>query len=234
MEHFTTAKDRFREVRKKLLMANLYGYVIGILAVALAFIVLREEPSDGTIFTLIIMIPASGVSLYYNLKREKRTYESFRLTITEDAVIREQANTPTITIPRNRITEIFRTGSGIICIVGDSKINAIGVPLQIENREELERTLSEIRPIVTKSPWTPTVILQLIGLAVVIVGCPIGLLTEDRIIITVSGIGFCAFFVLGFVLIHRSKHFDRRMKRLSYLTIIPLLGILSYVVMQWI
>lgn len=234
MQHFTTAKDRFREVRKKLLMANLYGYVIGTLLVAVGHIILREEPSDSLISTLIIMIPVSGVSLYYNLKRQKRTYESFRLTITEDAVIREQADTPTITIPRNRINEIFRTGSGIICIVGESKLNAIGVPLQIENREELERKLSEIRPIVTKSPWTSTVILQLIGIAVVIAGCPIGLLTDDRPTITVSGFGLCAFLVVGFILIHRSKHFDRRMKRMSYLTIIPLLGVLSYVIMQWV
>lgn len=234
MQHFTTAKDRFREVRKKLLMANLYGYVIGTLFVAVGHIILREEPSDGLIFSLIVMIPASGVSLYYNIKRQKRTYESFRLTITEDAVIREQADTPTITIPRNRINEISRTGSGIICIVGDSKMNAIGVPLQIANRRELERTLSEIRPIITKSPWASTVILQLIGIAVVIVGCPIGLLTEDRLTITISGIGLCAFLVVGFVLIHRSKHFDRRMKRMSYLTIIPVLAILSYVITQWI
>lgn len=90
-------------------------------------------------------------------------FESFQLTITEDAVIREQLYTPTITIPRNRINEIFRTGAGVICIVGDSKLNAIGVPAQIENRDGLEHALAEIKPIVSKSQWTPKVLLQLVA-----------------------------------------------------------------------
>ena len=234
MIQFTTRKDGFRELRNKLLIGMISASLIGVLSVLLLLSTPIVQVDDSLVFTLVLMIPLMGFSTWRDMRRQKRTFESYRLTITENALIREQLNTPSITISRNRVKEIFRTASGVICIVGDSKLNAIGVPAQIENREELERILSAIRPIVSKSQWTPKTVLQLAAVFAVIVGCPIGLLTEDRVIITVSGIVLCAFLVYGFVLIRRSNHFDNRMKRMSYITFIPVLAILSYVVAEWV
>jgi hypothetical protein len=50
---------------------------------------------------------------------------------------------------------------------------------------------------------------------------------------TISGIAICSFLVYGFILIQRSQNFDRRMKRLSYFTLIPFLAILANVILQW-
>lgn len=234
MVQFTTRKDSFGEVRKRLLTAHILGLSLGAVLVLSLFLTSTVQPDDSLVFTLALLIPCFVFASWHTIRRQKRMFESYRLTITEDAVIREQVNTPSITIPRSKVKEIFRTASGVICIVGDSQLNVIGVPAQIENREELERMLSEIRPVLSKSPWTPKLVLQLAGMSAIIVGCPIGLVSDDRLIITISGIVLCAFLVFGFILIHRSNNFNNRMKRLSYMTLIPVLAILSYVVAEWV
>lgn len=214
-------------------MSMISGYLISASVVFLLLPLLDDGPNDSLIFTLVLLIPVFGFTGWQNIKRQKRMFESFQLTITEDAVIPEQLYTPTITIPRNRINEIFRTGAGVICIVGDSKLNAIGVPAQIENRDALEQALSEISPIVSKSQWTPKVLLQLVAVLAIIIGCPIGLLVGDRLVMTISGVLLCAFLVLGFILIRRSKNFDSRMRRMSYVVFFPVVAILYYVMLSW-
>lgn len=234
MQQFTTRRNGYREVRNKLLIAIIPVPVI-VICLLIYFAVTSGTDADNSwLFTLVLFTPVMCYSTYQTLKRQKRMFESFRLTITEDAFIREQHNTPTITIPKSSIREITRTPGGILCIFGESKLNAIGIPAQIENADDLERALSEIKPVIIKSNWTPQVFLQLGVLLLVMAGSSLGLLSEDRIIVTISGVALCAFLVYGFILIHRSKNIDNRMKRMRYIGIIPVLSILGWMALQWL
>jgi hypothetical protein len=49
-----------------------------------------------------------------------------------------------------------------------------------------------------------------------------------------NAIAVCTLLAWGFVVIQLSKNVDRRLKRMSYITIIPFLAILANVVLQWI
>jgi len=233
MHQFITKKDGFREVRNKLIVAMISVYVFLILIGLYLVATSKEEADNSWVFSMILLTLVLGFTTYRNIKKQNRMFESFRLTITEDALIREQFNTPTITIPKDSVREITRTPSGIYRIIGNSKLNAIGIPAQIENRDELDHALSRIRPVITKSNWTPLVFLQLAAILSLLIGGCLGLLSEDRTIMTISGIAICSFLVYGFILIQRSQNFDRRMKRLSYLTIFPLLAIMAMVILQW-
>ena len=161
-------------------------------------------------------------------------YESFRLTITQDEVIREQFNTPNITIPRNSVKEIIKVKNGVIAIIGESKLNAIVVPAQVEQPEELERLLSEITPITVKTvtPWPQKLMLpaMLTGMLLLFGG----LTAENILLFSVSGLGVLALLIAGFIVIQRGKNFDRRMKRTSYIILVPFLSILAMIIMKWL
>lgn len=234
MQQFTTRQNSFGELRKKLLTVTVFAHVIGVFIFLYFVNTYKEEADKSWVLTLMLMTLVLCFTTYKNMKRQKQRFETFCLTITEDAVVCEQLNTPTITLPKNTIREITRTPGGIFFVIGESKLNAIGIPAQIENPDELERALSKIKQVIIKSQWTPLVFLQLATLLFVMGGGSLGILSEDRIISTISGVAICGFLVYSFVFIHRSKNFDRRMKRMGYITIIPFLSILGYVVFQWL
>jgi hypothetical protein len=236
MQQFTTTKDGFKEIRKKLLILFIITEVVIVLigVYIVPNIFSDSGPDSSLIFTLIMTMAVAAFSHYTSVKRQRKMFESFRLTITNDSVIRETINMPTISIPKHSVREIFRTANGTICIVGESKLNGIVVPPQIENREELVRVLSEIKPITIKTSQSWSQYAQGAGIILVVGLCALGLLNDNRIISSISAVGICAFLITGVVLAHRSKNIDRRMKRLSYMTIIPVLAILSYAIIKWL
>ena len=160
-------------------------------------------------------------------------FETFRLTITEDKLIREQHNTPDITIARQDVKEIIKTHNGAFGITGGSKLNGIMVPAYINDAEELERLLSEIRPIngKTSHPLRDKLLIVLAIAGMILITW--GLLNENKYIFTIAGLATCALLIVGLLLINKSKNFDRALKRFSYMAVIPLLSILAAIVAKW-
>src|SRR5687768_15679728 len=154
MRHFTTIKDRFHEVRKKILIAIISVYGVAVFIVLFIFSSSKTEIDNSWIFTLMLIAPVLAFTTYRNIKRQKKIFETYRLSITDDAVIREQDNTPTITISKNTIKKIIRTTAGMYCVIGESQFNAIVIPAQIEDRDDLHQVLSEIMPITAKKSGT--------------------------------------------------------------------------------
>jgi hypothetical protein len=108
MHHFTTTKDRFHEVRKKVLIAIISVYAIVIFIVLYLVNPSTTEAGFSGVYSLIFITPMIAFTTYRNLKRQQKMFETYRLTITDDAVIREQDNTPAITMPENSIKKIIR------------------------------------------------------------------------------------------------------------------------------
>ena len=236
MQQFTTKKNGFRALRKKLLISLIISYGLGVVVMVLFSTTNTpgEQDDNSLLIKLMIVALVFAFSTYSTLKRQKKMFESYRLTITDDSVIREQHNTPTITIPKNTINEITRTAAGMYCIVGESKLNAIVIPAQIEDPDDLERLLAEIKPITMKASGRLLQYFQITMIVLIFAVICMGLLSESRIILTLSGTAMCALLIWGFVIIRHSRNTDRRMKRLSYLTVIPFLAILANVIIQWL
>jgi hypothetical protein len=235
MHTFTTRKDGFKEVRNQAIgpLISIYGVFLICMAYFILTDVTNTEGHLSLLLTLALVIPLLIISGVSAIRRQKKLFESFRLIITEDSISREQINTPTITLHKDRVREIRKLSNGTICIIGDSKLNVIGVPKQIERGEELERLLSEIKPLTTKNHGAGRAYLQ-VFLALLCLGLAgAGMASEDEILSSFSAIVICAMLIVSFVVIQLSKNADKRMKRLSYFTIIPLIVITYYVVMGW-
>ena len=95
---------------------------------------------------LVLIVP----SFLKTLKRQKEQFESYRLTIEGNTLVREQHNTPTIHLSFLDVREIVKIGNGSFVIQGLNKGDCIQVPVQIEDYNEVESSLNSIMPVTTK------------------------------------------------------------------------------------
>jgi len=159
---------------------------------------------------------------------------TYKLIITEDSITREMLNTPTISIPIAGVKEIIKSANGAYTILGDSKINAIGISTEIEHKEELEQLLSAIKPLTVKTstPWHQTYQLPIafVVLALMFASFYVG----NLYVSTLCGVLFSSFMIYSFIVLQKSKNIDIRAKRLSYFILIPLLSVIGAVIMKWV
>lgn len=210
--------------------------IIAIVLLITALIHYRSGGSPDSVDTLpYIVIGVTimlSVSVWNSMRRQKKIFESFRLTVSDDALIREQLYTSTITIEKQHVRQIVRLSTGQFLIDGGSRLNSITVPSQIDNADELARILSGITPIseIKAKSWTPylTVISALAGMLLIFAGFT----AENVIISTVSGIALSMVMLCGFIVIQKSRNVEKRLKRMSYFFLIPFISILSATIIK--
>lgn len=157
MDQFQTRENGFREIRKALLLKVI---PIAIISATVGIIISQfysnSAQSELNILPFIIPIIASALIIGINraLNLQKELFESYRLILDGEEIIREQQNTPTIIISKNEVTDIIKNSNGSYTIKGQ-KSEKIEVPAQIDEYENLEKLLAEIKPIVqlTKEPF---------------------------------------------------------------------------------
>lgn len=110
-----------------LLLAGSMGIIISILGS-------KEKETDVDV--LPIVIPILGLyisfSIYRGLKRQKQLLESYALTLTGNAVMREQRYTPSVCLYVNEIKEIVKAKSGAITVRGRERTDVIYIPAEID------------------------------------------------------------------------------------------------------
>jgi hypothetical protein len=234
MQHFVIKPNGFNEVRKKL--TRMMVVINSLIASIVIFLNYRNDATGDSSGTWPYILIGFGIiysfSVWNAMRRQKKIFESFRLTIGDESIVREQLYTPAITIEKQHVRDIVRYSTGQIVIDGGSKLNAIAVPSQIDNADELGRILSEIKPISEKTAksWMPYV--MLIGVLVGMLLMFVGLGAENKFISVFCGAGICIAMLYGFVVIQKSKNVDKRIKWTSYIFLIPFISILAVTIMK--
>lgn len=230
MEQFKIRHDGFKEIRKALLIKAIPNSLLAALfGLAIAYFSNNEQQSDVKTlpFAIPLMFGLLAFGLYRGIKRQEALFHSYSLILDNNSIIREQINTPTITVSTSDITEIIKYSNGSFTIKGNSNFNVIGVPSQIEDYEKLEKLLSEIRPISVK---TDTPFLQkfrgLISIFTLGLMATVAI-SNDKLIVGVSGTVLLA--VLGYSVfeIQRSKNIDYKTKRIFWWVILVAASVCS-------
>lgn len=235
MEQFKIRQDGFAEIRKQMLAKSIPLTLIAVV-IGLGISLFNPNNQNSSVNVLPFVIPfvllAVGFGLYRGVNRQKKLFESYTLSISDNSVVREQANTPTIKIPFSDINAIIKNSNGSFTIKGRSSLDVIGVPSQIDNYEHLESTLNLIRPmtVVSQQPTTrkftmPIVIATLALMATVY-------LATNKILVAVSGILLSGIIIYSFIQIQRNKNIDNRTKRASYWIILVLFSIIGIMVFK--
>ncbi|AXO79327.1 hypothetical protein DZC78_02680 [Olleya aquimaris] len=152
---FTIREDSFSEIRRSTLKLAI---PMLILLAVLPMIIGLSIWSNGfttNLETVLIIVPTLililFLAIFTGMKRAKKQFESFKLIIDKDQIIRRQlyVKVKQISIPINEVKSITNNKKGGITIKGksDSPLQIIFVPKQIQSFEKLKKRLSEILPI---------------------------------------------------------------------------------------
>jgi len=161
------------------------------------------------------------------MKQQQKIFNSYVLTIDEGYIIREQLNTPTISIAFYEISEIAKYSNGNLTIKGNSSINTIVAPVQIENFDRLEELLNSIKPILLKTK--ETLIIKYRGiLPFLTIGLMIAVFVlKNKIIVGISGVILLTVLVYSFIEIQRSKNVDKKTKNKTWWLILVFAAIIG-------
>jgi hypothetical protein len=236
MQQFTPRPNSFGEIRKKIVIIMLIifiGLVFTVLVVPQFFS--GTNSTDGPTtwpYVIILLAAVMGFSIFNALKRQQANFESFKLKITDEAIVREAIHVPVITIPKTAVREIIKNANGSFTIIGDSRLNAIGVPAQISDPELLERLLNEIKPaqVRTARSWLERLFIPISFSGVALMMTTF--IASNKIIVLTSGLACVAILTYSLIVIQRSKNVDTRTKRGSLVVILPLLAVIAVIVMK--
>jgi hypothetical protein len=156
-----------------------------------------------------------GFSLFSTIKRYKKAWETFELTIEADRIERSQANYPLISLSKNDIIEAIESANGSITIVAKNRAHSILVPGAVESKDKFIEAISSFTQI--RKAQNKNYLKLLYGIAIAGIFLMIAFMSSSNLyIILPTGIILLAGFLWGFVELQRNKNYDKKLKRYSY------------------
>jgi hypothetical protein len=234
-EIFKIRVDGFKEIKKQLLFKSLPILLIS-MAFGLGIAFFNTKDKEDLVTILPIMIPffvlTLGYGIHKGLKRQKLLFDSYKLLFSENSVIREQINTPTITILLNDIKSIIKDKKGSYTIKGKTNSETIFIPVQIENHEKLELVFNKIKPIESfnkptfeEKYKTPILLLTLVCMATVYI-------SDNKILVGISGLLVSVLLINSFIKIKNNNNIDNKTKRIGIYSLLVLVSIIFVTIIK--
>jgi hypothetical protein len=230
VQQFELDKNRFREVQKLIVVRGLPMMVLALLA-GFGISYFNNSPQQDQPSFWFIMIPVFlmllAAGMYLGIQRQKGLFLSYRLTIDEQGIAREQATTPTIRLATEEIQEIYREANGGYAVKGSSINQTILIPAQIENPVVLEERLAQFSPLM-ESPKMPitTRALRLLPI-VTLVLMVLVYVSTNKGVVAVSGTLLLGVMGYSLIVTQRSKHIDGKTKKSMWILLLVILSVLA-------
>ncbi len=229
-QQFTLRKDGFKEIRKAMLLRMIPIFsALFFFVYMVNFYPYRNQP--GSMDTMVYLVPlllgAVGFGVYTGVARQKKIFESYVLTFDGSALTRTQYNTPDVVLNYDTIRAILKNKNGSITVKGDSAVNVIGIPAQMEAFEALEKLLNEIKPV-TSTP-AKSLFQVVYGLLpfVTLALMAVIIFATNKIIVALSGTALLGLLGYSVFEIMRSKNIDRKTRNSMWLMIFVVFSILT-------
>jgi len=147
---FKYEPNRFDEVKKALLKKWVPILIVAFGVGMYISVGAKKNSADFLIttapFTIIFAFIIVSIRSFSIIERNKKRYESYRLLIDENAIVREQLGSPVVRLLKSEILRIDKNRNGSFTIRGRNYGDVIDVAEQVENYSELEGTLQRIKP----------------------------------------------------------------------------------------
>ena len=209
-------------------------FLVGAAAITISIINTKHDQNDVNVLPVMIpvVVLVLAFGIYRGVNAQKLLFESYRLTITNNLITREQLNTPTISIYFNEIQEIVRYKNDSFTIRGNHTADVIFIPPQIGNRSRLELLLQQIQPIVDKAngsfmeKYRTLISLLAIGLMVCVYT------VNNKIVVGLAGIILVAFMIWSFVQFRRDKNIDHRTRRTGWYLLLVIASVIAVMIIK--
>ena len=225
MQQFRFSEEGLNQFMKKAITRVILINIIMFIGISLMPNMKKMPPSFNIPmlgFFALIMVGTS----FFTFKKLKAQLKTFTLTITETEIIREQVNLPTIRHQFSEITEIQKTDKNDFIIKKQGLKDAIGISPYIDNYDDLEKRLGEIKPIkYVSQPFLVKFILPLLG--VWMVAIYLLFTSVNPFIVLPLGILFLSVFIYGIIVARKNKNIDAKTKRLMYFALLPAIAIIA-------
>jgi hypothetical protein len=230
VQQFELDKNRFSEVQKLIIVRGLPVMVLAMLAgFGISYFnngAQQDQPSFWFIMIpVFLLLLAAG--MYRGIQRQKVLFLSYRLTIDEHCITREQATTPTIRLAGKEIQEIYKDANGSYAVKGSSINQTILIPAQIENPAGLEESLARFSPL-EASPKMPitTSALRLLPIATLVLMVLV-YVSASKVVVAVSGTLLLGVMSYSLVATQRSKHIDGKTKKNTWILLLVIASVLA-------
>jgi hypothetical protein len=183
--------------------------------------------SPAVVFVLLVF-GALALGLRKGIRRFQESWDSFELVVGEDFVIRRKKDFPELEIQRHEVTRIRESVSDLY-VETKLKDRAIGIPRAMCDYEDARERLSRWMPVADVPPrgwaaptrwmWMPGVITTALTALV--------LLSTNYWVVVAAGVPLFIGLSLSIWFIRRSVQTSAHMKRVSLLTLLPLLAVIA-------
>jgi hypothetical protein len=232
MHEFRIRQDGFKDIKKKLVLTlSIMFTAIFLIIIVLPALMSNDPERFQTLPYLVpIFLGVFIFSLFIGIKKQRSLFESFTLRIDDEKIVRERLNTPTLTIYRNDITEIIKHANGSFVIRGKSKLNPIVMPAQVVDYQLLESMLNQIKTIkvLTTKTFLEKMFIPISLSGAILMG--ITFISKNETVTLISSILIVILLLASLFLIQQSKNIDKRTKRISWVTLIPLAAFASMII----
>jgi hypothetical protein len=155
-------------------------------------------------------------------RRLDKCWESYRLTIGDDYLLRQQADTPDVRLPFAEISRVERLPGRYLKVIGSGRYQVIAIPESIENFSDVLNTISQLKPptIVRRDLSMRTFLLTAGGFAAYLVM----LFGRSPRVVLPLALVVGAMLLRLFFFMQRNPNIPTRNKRISwvYLLFVPL------------
>lgn len=235
MQEFTISEQGIKQINKQLLryiIPFLFILIIGFIVVNVLTMPSKKESVNTLPYALPVFVGIVCFGFYRGAQRRKQLLRSYKVSITPNAIMRQQYNTPDIALYHSEINEIAKTRRGAFFIKGKDSSAIICVPSQIERRDELEATLHAIFPITEKGnlPLLQKAKALLAVLMAALMICVY--VSTNKILVAVSGVLVTGLLIWSFFEVQRNRNIDKRTRRSTWWVVLVLLSIIANVIMK--
>lgn len=229
-QEFVIKENGFEEIKKGLVLKTLPIMIVAV-GVGLLIFHFNNDGKTSEMFAYLTIIPMITIVLSFSLRKsikmQRELFNSYRLLIDDNQIIRELNNTPTITIPFTDIRLIEKKTNGILVIMGSNVAHVISVPAQIEDIEQLEELLSEIHPITTSDKKTLVEKYLWFFVALMLGAMATVYLSRDIYYVGISGAFIILFLGYSIYQIQQNKNIDQKTKNRSWISILVILSVIG-------
>jgi hypothetical protein len=95
----------------------------------------------------LFVIIFGGLGFYRGLRRMNETWSTYKLTVADDHILKQQSYHPGIRIERAEVTAIWKASTGDIVVKTKDWKKFIAIPRSLNGLQEVEGILSQWKPI---------------------------------------------------------------------------------------
>jgi hypothetical protein len=195
--------------------------VVPAFIVGLCISKIRLDFADLIAFLVVTVVLVASV--WFNVRRQRRSFRSFRVTVGEQSITRTQDHFRPLAFTPQNIRQIVEGAQGLTILGTDSGMR-LHVPNTLERFDEFKSAVARVHPIAGQTVkrlggtiWVmPSSLAAMAGMVIVYRS------TSPVLVLTTSTL-MMAVLVWAFIQIQRSPLMDRRIKRAAWMIVFVLM-----------